>query len=136
MKEASPLWLIVSYQYVDWTIGFWSLRLEEPRGICCESATLPAKVIEGKIASRARNFILENFGRTNESKFESRRVTSVLFGGESAKGPSLESTRYQRLLYYDPYRKNKMYEELAMRKFFCYAADRDPSSLDLLLFLP
>lgn len=29
-----------------------------------------------------------------------------------------------------------MYEELAMRKFFCYAADRDPSSLDLLLFLP
>ena len=85
MKEASPLWLIVSYQYVDWTIGFWSLRLE-PRGICCEPATSPAKAVEGKIASRARNFILVNFGRTNESKFESRRVTLVLFGGESVKG--------------------------------------------------
>jgi len=68
MKEASPLWLIVSYQYVDRTIGFWSLRLEEPRGICCEPAMSPAKVIEGKIASRARTFILVNFGRIDESE--------------------------------------------------------------------
>jgi len=44
-------------------------------------------------------------------KFKSRRVTLVLFGGESAKGRVLNQPDI-RLLYHDPYRKSKMYEEL------------------------